>query len=80
MPVLETTGKATLFAVAISAITAGIKIIEIDLWTGVALLLVGVALIVVWAYLVERQARKAGERAAEKIWRRMKEECGKKTF
>jgi len=63
---LEIAGKGTLFAVAISLITAGSKLIETDFYAGLATLIVGIGLIIIWAFLIDKQAREAGEKAAEK--------------
>jgi hypothetical protein len=40
---------------AIACVTAGAKLVETDLYAGIALLLIGIALIVVYAYLLEKQ-------------------------
>jgi ferritin-like metal-binding protein YciE len=56
----------TLFAIAISLITAGSKLIETDLYGGITLLVVGIGLITIWAFLIDREAKQAGEKAAEK--------------
>jgi len=76
---LEIAGKGTLFAVAISLITAGSKLIETDLYAGVAMLIVGIALIIIWAFLIDKQAREAGEKVAEKAFERLKEFEGKRS-
>ncbi len=74
MPVskLEIASKGTIFAVAISLITAGSNIIEENLYAGVALLVSGVALIVIWAYLIDWQARKEAREAVSKAFKEFK--------
>ena len=47
--------KSALLAVAIACITAGTKLIESDLYAGIILIVVGVALVVIYAYFLERQ-------------------------
>ena len=69
---LEIAGKGTLFAVAISLITAGSKLIETDLYAGLVMLIVGIALTIIWAFLIDKQAREAGEKAAEKAFEKFK--------
>jgi len=69
---LEIAGKGTLLALAISLITAGSKLVETDLYAGIALLVVGVALIIIWVYLIDREAREAGEKTAEKAFEKFK--------
>ncbi len=54
MKKLEIAGIGTILALAISLITAGVEIIETNLYAGVALLVVGIALILVWVYLLEK--------------------------
>ena len=47
--------KSTLLAVAIACITAGTKLIETDLYGGIILIIVGVVLVVIYAYFLEKQ-------------------------
>jgi len=56
MSLLATTSKSALLTIAVSCITAGISLIKTDLYGGLALLIIGFALVVVFAFLVERQA------------------------
>ena len=51
---LQSVSKSALLAAAIACITAGTKLIETDLYAGI-ILIVGVALIIVYAYLLETQ-------------------------
>jgi hypothetical protein len=77
---LEIAGKGTLFAVAISLITAGSQMIASYLYAGIALLAVGVALIVVWAFLIDYEARREAVKAAEKaVLERLRQLEGKGT-
>jgi hypothetical protein len=76
---LEVAGKGTLFAVAISMITAGSNIIREDFYAGLACLVVGVALIIIWAYLIDWQARREAREAARQAFEKLKAELeGKK--
>jgi uncharacterized PurR-regulated membrane protein YhhQ (DUF165 family) len=72
MSILSGASKGTLLAAAISLITAGSQLVSSDFKAGLTCLTVGVVLVIVWAYLIDRQARRAGEEAAEKaVERRM---------
>ncbi|MEM2291663.1 MAG: hypothetical protein QXR44_03170 [Thermoproteota archaeon] len=62
----EVAGKGTLFAVAIGLITTGSQIIQSDFNSGLVCLIVGIALIVVWAFLIDYEARREAVQAAEK--------------
>ena len=55
MSLLATTSKSALLTIAVSCITAGINLIKTDLYGGLALLIIGFALVVVFAFLVESQ-------------------------
>ena len=46
--------KYSLLVAAITCITAGTKLIETDLYAGIILILVGIALILIYAYLLEK--------------------------
>ena len=46
--------KYSLLAAAITCITVGTKLIETDLYAGIILILVGIALILIYAYLLEK--------------------------
>ena len=52
---LQTISKSVLLTCAIACITAGTKLIETDLYAGIILIVVGVALIIIYAYLLEKQ-------------------------
>jgi hydrogenase-4 membrane subunit HyfE len=69
---LEIAGKGTLFAVAISAITGGSQLISSDFYAGIALLLVGIALIIIWAFLIDWEAKREAVKAAEKAFEKFK--------
>lgn len=77
---LEIGGKGALLALAVSLITAGSKLVETDLYAGVALLVVGIALIIIWAFLIDKQAREAGEKATEKAFGKFKAELERKKY
>lgn len=55
MSSLQRVSKSAVLAGAIACVTAGAKLVETDLYAGIALLLIGIALIVVYAYLLEKQ-------------------------
>ena len=69
---LEIAGKGTLFAVAISIITGGSQLISSDFDAGIALLLVGIALIIIWAFLIDWEAKREAVKAAEKAFEKFK--------
>ena len=52
---LQRVSKSALLAVAITCVTAGVKLLETDLYVGIVLLLIGIALIIAYAYLLEKQ-------------------------
>jgi len=68
MLTLEIAGKATLFGTAISVITAGTQLIANNFQAGLACLIVGIALIIIWAVLIDYQARREATKAAEKAF------------
>jgi len=47
--------KSALLAAAIACITAGANLIETDLYAGIILIVVGVVLIIIYAYFLEKQ-------------------------
>ena len=51
----KTVSKSALLAAAISCVTAGVKLLEEDVNVAVALILIGLALIIAYAYLLEKQ-------------------------
>jgi hypothetical protein len=76
--------KATLFAVAISLITGGSQLVRDNFYAGLTVLVVGVALIIAWSILVDREARAEARReavkAAEKaVLERMRQIEGERT-
>jgi len=75
---LEVAGKGTLFAAAISLITAGSSLIATNLYAGITLLVVGLGLVTVWAFLIDKQVQEAGEKAAEKAFEKLKLELERK--
>jgi len=52
---LQRVSKSALLAGAIACVTAGVKFLETDLYVGIILLLLGIALIIAYAYLLEKQ-------------------------
>ena len=52
---LQIVSKSALLAAGIACITAGTKLIETDLYAGIILMVVGVVLIITYAYLLETQ-------------------------
>lgn len=68
---LEIAGKGTLFAVAISVITAGTRLVTTDFYAGLACLVAGIALMVVWAFLIDYQARKEASEAVKRFMREL---------
>jgi hypothetical protein len=77
---LEIAGKATLFAVAISLITAGSQLIGSDFNAGLTCLIAGVTLVIVWAFLIDYEARSEAVKAAEKAFERLKLELERKKY
>jgi hypothetical protein len=69
---LEIAGKATLFAVAISCITTGTTLIKDNFQAGLASLIVGVALMVIWAFLIDYEARREAVKAAREAFEKFK--------
>lgn len=78
MSKFEIAGKGTILAIAISLITAGSKLIETDFYAGLTTLIVGITLIIIWVYLLDREARQAGEKAAEEAFEKFKLEWRRK--
>jgi uncharacterized membrane protein (DUF106 family) len=69
---LQVAGKATLFSVAISLITAGSTLVKDNFYPGLAVLVVGVALIILWSILVEREAMAEAKKAARQEFEKLK--------
>ncbi len=78
MGVLASSGKATLFATAISVITGGVTLIKDNFHAGLACLIVGIALIVIWAYLIDWQARREARKTALQLFEKFKAEMEEK--
>lgn len=70
MSKLEMAGKGTLFATAISVITAGIQLLNGNFNAGLTCLVAGVALIVIWAVLIDWEARREAVKAANKMFKK----------
>jgi len=52
---LQRVSKSALLVAAITCVTAGVKLLETDLYVGILLILLGIALIIAYAYLLEKQ-------------------------
>jgi flagellar motor component MotA len=76
---LEIAGKGTLFAIAISIITAGSQLISTNFEAGLSLLIVGVALVIIWAVLIDWQAKREAMKAAQEAFSKFKLELEEKT-
>jgi uncharacterized membrane protein YdjX (TVP38/TMEM64 family) len=74
---LEIASKGTLFAIAISLISGGSTLIKDNFSAGLTCMVVGVALIVVWAFLVDWQVRREAREAAKKEFEKLKLELEK---
>jgi len=69
---LEIASKGTLFAIAVSLISGGSTLIKDNFGAGVACMVVGIALIVVWAFLIDWQARREARETAKKEFEKLK--------
>jgi uncharacterized membrane protein (DUF106 family) len=69
---LQVAGKATLFSIAISLITAGSTLVKDNLYPGLIVLVVGVILIIIWSILIEKEARAEARKAAQEAFQKMK--------
>jgi len=67
---LREISKSALLAAAIACITAGVKLLDTDVSTAIVLIVVGAALIVLYAYLLEIQT-------VEKALKTLRKELGK---
>ena len=74
---LEIASKGTLFAIAISLISGGSTLIKDNFNAGLTCMVIGVALIVIWAFLVDWQARREAREAAKKEFEKLKLELEK---
>ncbi|MEM1589681.1 MAG: hypothetical protein QW175_04635, partial [Candidatus Bathyarchaeia archaeon] len=71
---LQIAGKGTLFGTAISIITAGTNLIKDNFQAGVICLAAGVALIILWALLIDYEARSEAQKTALKLFEKFKRE------
>jgi hypothetical protein len=69
---LEIASKGTIFAIAISLISGGNALIRENFKAGLACMVVGVSLIIIWAFLVDWQARREAREAARKEFEKFK--------
>jgi len=67
--------KSAILAAGIACITAGTKLLETDIYSAIVLILVGVALIVIYGYLLEKQA---SEKAARMVRKEMERDVGER--
>jgi hypothetical protein len=74
---LEIASKGTMFAIAISLISGGSTLIKDNFGAGLTCMVVGVALIIVWAFLIDWQARREAREAAKKEFEKLKLELEK---
>ncbi len=79
MPItkLEIASKGTVFAIAVSLITGGNTLIKDNFSAGLTCMVIGVALIIVWAFLIDWQARREAVEAAKKEFEKFKMEIKK---
>jgi len=73
----EIASKGTIFAIAISLISGGSTLIKDNFNAGLTCMVIGVALIVIWAFLVDWQARREAREAARKEFEKLKLELEK---
>jgi uncharacterized membrane protein YdjX (TVP38/TMEM64 family) len=73
----EIASKGTLFAIAISLISGGSTLIRDKFNEGLTCMVIGVALIVIWAFLIDWQARREAREAAKKEFEKLKLELEK---
>jgi uncharacterized membrane protein YdjX (TVP38/TMEM64 family) len=74
---LEIASKGTIFAIAISLISGGSTLIKDNFNAGLTCMVIGVALIIIWAFLVDWQARREAREAAKKEFEKFKLELEK---
>jgi uncharacterized membrane protein (DUF106 family) len=77
---LQVAGKATVFSVAISLITAGSTLIKDNFYPGLSVLVIGVILIIIWSILVEKEARAEARKAAQEAFQKLKLEMEAKKY
>jgi hypothetical protein len=73
----EIASKGTLFAVAVSLISGGSTLIRDNFNAGLACMIIGIALIVVWAFLIDWQARREARETAKREVEKLKLELEK---
>jgi hypothetical protein len=73
---LEIASKGTLFAIAVSLISGGSTLIRDSFNAGLVCMIIGVALIVVWAFLIDWEARREAREAAKREFEKLKLELG----
>jgi uncharacterized membrane protein YdjX (TVP38/TMEM64 family) len=74
---LEIASKGTIFAIAISLISGGSTLIKDNFNAGLTCMVIGVALIIIWAFLVDWEARREAREAAKKEFEKLKLELEK---
>jgi len=74
---LEIASKGTIFAIAISLISGGSTLIKDNFGAGLTCMVIGVALIIIWAFLVDWEARREAREAARKEFEKLKLELEK---
>jgi uncharacterized membrane protein YdjX (TVP38/TMEM64 family) len=73
----EIASKGTLFAIAISLISGGSTLIRDNFGAGLTCMVIGVALIVIWAFLIDWEARREAREAVKKEFEKLKLELEK---
>jgi Tfp pilus assembly protein PilO len=76
---LEIASKGTLFAIAVSLITGGNTLIKDNFNAGLVCMIIGIALIVVWAFLIDWQARREAKETAKQELEKLKLELKRET-
>jgi hypothetical protein len=74
---LEIASKGTIFAIAISLISGGSTLIKDNFNAGLTYMVIGVALIIIWAFLIDWEARREAREAARKEFEKLKLELEK---
>jgi hypothetical protein len=75
----EIASKGTIFAVAVSLISGGSTLIKENFSAGLACMIIGIALIVVWAFLIDWQARREARETAKREVEKLKLELERET-
>jgi len=76
----EVAGKGALLTVAVSLITSGSKLVETDLYAGIALLVAGIALVIAWSILIDKEAKTEAMKAAKQEVEKLKLELERKKY